>query len=398
MRLFDTATQARTDVQFGKSAQMYVCGITPYDSAHVGHAFTFLTYDLLQRRLEDMGTDVRVVRNITDVDEPIYAKAHELGMHYLDLAEREAVAFQDMMRAINLKAPDVEPKPSEHIDEIAASVEKLLTSGYAYQLDGDVYFDVDKFADYGTVSGYSTHLMTEFSTSRGGDPERSGKRNPLDFLLWRAISDKTDPAAWETAVGYGRPGWHIECTAMSYTHLGETIDIHGGGTDLVFPHHECENAQSTALGREPFVRQWVHTAPMLFGGEKMSKSLGNLVFVRDLLQYANPAAIRVALMSYHYRTGGEWRSDLLDDATHTLRKITQALEQPDGADPRPYLARVRSALDNDLDTPTALAAVRDMTQSLLIGGGDQGAANGLREMLDLLGVDVLSSSAVAPRL
>jgi L-cysteine:1D-myo-inositol 2-amino-2-deoxy-alpha-D-glucopyranoside ligase len=392
MRLFDTAIKAYRDVPPKDEMLIYVCGITPYDSAHIGHAFTFLTYDLLQRRLESLGSHVWLVRNITDVDEPMYVKARELGMHYLDLAKQETAAFQATMGALNLKEPAVEPKPSDHIDEIASAVRELLNRGIAYMLDGDVYFDVAHFPAFGSISGYSTQLMTNFLGDRGGDPWRVGKQNPLDFLLWRSITDKTDPAAWDTAIGYGRPGWHIECTAMSYAHLGSTVDIHGGGTDLIFPHHECENAQSSALGRDPFVRQWVHTAPMLFGGEKMSKSLGNLVFVRDLAARADPAAIRVALMMYHYRTGGEWRDDLLQEAVRLLDKINDALARPSGADPRPYMARVQAALDNDLDAPEAIRAVRDMTQSLLIGGSDEGAAAGLNEMLSLLGIE----SLVAP--
>lgn len=390
MRLFDTATQKHTDVRLGDQVLMYVCGITPYDSAHIGHAFTFLTYDLLRRRMESLGTKVRLIRNITDVDEPIYAKARELDMHYLDLARQESAAFQQAMRALNLKDADVEPKPSEHIDEIAASVKELLARGFAYELDDDIYFDVAQFPAFGGISGYSDRLMTQFSHDRGGDPGHSGKRNPLDFLLWRSITDDSDPAAWESPVGYGRPGWHIECTAMSYTHLGSTIDIHGGGTDLIFPHHECENAQSTALGREPFVRQWVHTAPMLLGGDKMSKSLGNLVFVRDLVKKVEPAAVRIALMMYHYRNGGEWRDDVLRSATALNQRIDHALEQPNGADPRPYMARVEAAMDNDLDAPEAMRALHDMTQSLLMGGSDPDAASGLRDMLDLLGIDVTS--------
>lgn len=393
MRLFDTATSAHVDVEFRDTALVYVCGITPYDSAHIGHAFTFLTYDLLQRRLQDLGIAVRMVRNITDVDEPIYVKARQLNMHYLDLAERETAEFQRMMRAINLHDPAVEPRPSEHIDSIVESVKELMDRGYGYSVDGDIYFDVSQFSKFGLVSGYSDRVMTEFSKVRGGDPERPGKRNPLDFLLWRSITDKSDPAAWDTPVGYGRPGWHIECTAMAYTHLGPTIDIHGGGTDLVFPHHECENAQSAALGREPFVRQWMHTAPMLLGGEKMSKSLGNLVFVRDLVDHIDPAAVRIALMTYHYRTGGEWRDDVLQDARRLLGKIAHALKQPDGADPRPYLARIRSALDNDLDAPEAIRTLREMTQSLLIGGSDTNAAAGLSDALDLLGIQVLGNPA-----
>jgi L-cysteine:1D-myo-inositol 2-amino-2-deoxy-alpha-D-glucopyranoside ligase len=393
MRLFDTATRAYVNVQPKQEMRVYVCGITPYDSAHVGHAFTFLTYDLLQRRLESRGSRVRLVRNITDVDEPIYAKARELSVHYLDLATQETAAFQAMMRALNLKDPAVEPKPSEHIEEIVSSVKELVDRGFAYTLDGDIYFGVAQFPKFGQVSGYSTRLMTAFSKERGGDPERPGKRHPLDFLLWRAITDNTDPAAWDTVVGYGRPGWHIECTAMSFSHLGSTIDIHGGGTDLIFPHHDCETAQSTALGREPFVRQWVHTASMLLGGEKMSKSLGNLVFVRDLVERVDPAAVRIALMTYHYRTGGEWRDDVLHDAARLLGKINQALTQPSGADARPFMARVEAALDNDLDAPEAIRAVQDMTQSLLVGGSDERAAEGLRDMLTLLGIEPLVASS-----
>ncbi|MBP2322639.1 L-cysteine:1D-myo-inositol 2-amino-2-deoxy-alpha-D-glucopyranoside ligase [Kibdelosporangium banguiense] len=392
MRLFDTATRAHTNVRLKDEMLIYVCGITPYESAHIGHAFTFLTYDLLQRRLESLGSRVRLVRNITDVDEPMYVKASELGMHYLQLAKHETAAFQRMMRAINLKDPDVEPKPSEHIDEIASAVKELVNRGVAYMLDGDIYFDVSQFPTFGRTSGYSAKLMTQFARIRGGDPDRTGKRHPLDFLLWRVINDKADPAAWDTTVGYGRPGWHIECTAMAYKHLGQTIDIHGGGTDLIFPHHECENAQSTALGSELFVRQWVHTAPMLLGGEKMSKSLGNLVFVRDLIERVDPAAIRIALMTYHYRTGGEWRDDVLQAAARLLDQVNHAVTRPDGADPRPYLARVQAALDNDLDAPEAMRAVRDMTQSLLIGGSDTTAAAGLSDMLTLLGITVPGAS------
>jgi L-cysteine:1D-myo-inositol 2-amino-2-deoxy-alpha-D-glucopyranoside ligase len=386
MKLFDTATNARNEVRFDGQALVYVCGITPYDSAHIGHAFTFLTYDLLQRLLEDQGVTVRAVRNITDVDEPMYAKAREFNLHYLDLAKQETAAFQNLMRALNLKDPAVEPRPSEHIDEIVASVRELLQREYAYHLDGDIYFDVRQFPRFGSISGYSDRLMHGFSEIRGGDPSRPGKRGPLDFLLWRSIADTSDPAAWDTAIGHGRPGWHIECTAMSFTHLGPTIDVHGGGTDLIFPHHECETAQSTALGRDPFVKQWVHTAPMLLGGEKMSKSLGNLVFVRDLIKQVDPAAIRLALMSYHYRSGGEWRNDLLYESAQLLEKITYALTQPHGADPRPYMARVRSALDDDLDAPEAVRALRDMTQSLLVGGHDTSASAGLADMLTLLGI------------
>lgn len=387
MRLFDTAAKTYVNTEFGGDVSVYVCGITPYDSAHLGHAFTFLTYDLLQRRLRDLKVDVRMVRNITDVDDPLYGKARELGIHYLDLAERETAEFQRMMRAVNLLDPDAEPRASEHIDAMVRSVKELRDHGYAYELDGDIYFDVARFPEFGRIGGYTERVMTEFARLRGGNPELAGKRTPLDFLLWRSVTDRADPAAWDTAVGYGRPGWHIECTAMSFAHLGAKIDIHGGGTDLVFPHHECENAQSAGLGGAPAVRQWMHTAPLLLGGEKMSKSIGNLVFVRDVIELAEPAAVRIALMTYHYRTGGEWGDDVLRDAGQLLGRIRVALKQPDGADPRPYLARIRAALDDDLDAPATVRTLRDLTASLLVGGSDLNAAAGLAEALDLLGID-----------
>ncbi|MDJ0346290.1 cysteine--1-D-myo-inosityl 2-amino-2-deoxy-alpha-D-glucopyranoside ligase [Streptomyces sp. H10-C2] len=388
MELFDTATKTHREVQLGEQALIYVCGITPYDAAHLGHAFTFLTYDLLQRRLQDLGTNVRVARNITDVDEPMYTKANELGMHYLDLTHQEVTEFQRMMRTLNLLDPDAEPRPSQHIPAITDSVKELLQGGFAYNLDGDIYFDIAASPRFASVSGYPESLMRGFSAMRGGDLQRPGKRQPLDFLLWRSIADPRDPAAWATSLGRGRPGWHIECSVMSYVHLGPTIDIHGGGSDLIFPHHECENAQSTALGRDPYVKHWMHTAPLLMGGEKMSKSLGNLVFVRDLLADNDAAAVRIALLRYHYRTGGEWQPDLLPEAHQLLARITHALKQPAGPDPRPHLARIREALDHDLDAPAAVRHLSDMTDAICCGGTVPGAADGLGEALHLLGIEL----------
>lgn len=388
MKLFDAASGDTRELVVGDTASIYVCGITPYASAHIGHAFTFLAYDLIRRRLEDAGTSVRLVRNITDVDEPMYVKARELGIHYLELARQESAEFQAMMRAINLRDADVEPRPSEHIAEISHAVEELLQRNHAYALDGDIYFDVASFQEFGSVSRYPEELLIRLSGMRGGDPGRHGKKHPLDFLLWKAVSDPDDPAAWDTPIGHGRPGWHIECTVMSQKYLGDTIDIHGGGYDLIFPHHACELAQNHGLWEQSPVRRWVHVAPMLLGGEKMSKSLGNLVFVRDLLDRVDPSAIRIALMGYHYRTGGEWRDDKLRDADELLGQIKQAAKQPSGADPRPYIARVRLALDNDLDTPAAIDALRELTQSLLSGGDDSSSAVGLLKILALLGINV----------
>lgn len=388
MKLFDTAKQDAVQLSVGSEVLIYVCGITPYDAAHLGHAFTFLAYDLLRRRLEDTGTTVRLVRNITDVDEPMYAKAAQLGVHYLDLARTESAAFTSSMRALNLIDPDVEPRPSEHMAIIVDTIRQLTQAGHTYEVDGDIYFDVSTFPSFGEISGYSHRLQHTLNHLRGGDPWRVEKRNLLDFLLWKKVEDETDPAQWSTSLGPGRPGWHIECTAMSYAHLGATIDVHGGGADLIFPHHECENAQSRALRKDvPFVRHWMHTAPIGLGGEKMSKSLGNLVFVRDLTQDTEPAAIRLALMNYHYRIGGEWRPDLLQSTTRMVEKIKYALSRPAGGDVRQHLAKIRAALDNDLDAPTAVRTLTEMVDAA-INGNSFHAANTITEALNLLGLKI----------
>ena len=397
MRLHDTASRSLVQVSDpvpdgtapgSRPFTMYVCGVTPYDAAHLGHGFTFLTFDLIRRRVQDLGRPVKLVRNITDVDEPLYVKAAELGVHFLELARSEERRMQSALGRLGLIPPEAEPRASEHMDDIVAMVEALLAAGAAYELDGDIYFDVSAAPRYGEVSNYPAKLMTKFAAARGGDPQRPGKRQPLDFLLWRAITDEGDPARWQTSLGAGRPGWHIECSVMASKHLGAGIDVHGGGADLIFPHHECEQAQSVAAGQVPFVRAWVHVGPMLMGGEKMSKSLGNLVFVDELLQDHSPAAIRLALMRYHYRSGGEWRPEFLDDGEELagrLRKATagvtreEAAAQPTGR----LLAEVRAALDDNLDAPRCL----EVLQARLSGPSARDHAADAVLAAELLGID-----------
>ncbi len=380
MKFYDTAQQKIINfVPTGKNVQIYVCGVTPYDSAHLGHIFTFLTYDLLQRRLENLGHTVKLVRNITDVDEPIFVRARENGEHYTELAKREVDSFQKIMQTLNFRDPTAEPMASEYIDEMAAAVKQLLDSGHAYELEGDIYFDVSTFKQFGMTSNFSKNLQLAFMADRGGDPERPGKRHPLDFLLWRHITDPTDPAAWDSPVGYGRPGWHIECSIMSSRILATPLDIHGGGMDLIFPHHEAEIAQSEELGHEPFSKHWMHVAPLLLYGEKMSKSLGNLVFARDLLTDGNPAAVRLALMSYHYRTGGEWRDELWQEAKQLAQQLSTAIQQNNTGKHTGVLGAVQAALDDNLDTCTALEALRTHIAS-------HGDATELQQSLDLLGI------------
>jgi len=380
MRFYDTSARSLVDfVPGNKLVRIYICGVTPYDSAHLGHIFTFLTYDLLQRRLEDMDHTVKLVRNITDVDEPIFARASENGEHYMELAKREIDSFQKIMRELNFRDPTAEPMASDYIAEMANAVKQLLDNGHAYMLENDVYFDVSTFTDFGKASGFNKKLQLAFLADRGGDPERPGKRDPLDFLLWRGITDPDDPAAWESPVGYGRPGWHIECSIMSSHLLTTPLDIHGGGMDLIFPHHAAEIAQSESLGHKPFSRHWLHVAPLLLHGEKMSKSLGNLVFARDLLQDGNATAIRLALLNYHYRSGGEWRDEVWQDAKQLAMQLRAYLAGHHVGKQANLLTAVRAALDNNLDTPAAVTAIRKHLKS-------DGSTAELRQALNLLGI------------
>src|SRR3954452_17437838 len=368
------------------TVSMYVCGITPYDSTHLGHAATYLTYDLLIRRLEDLGHEVHMVRNVTDVDDSILPKARELGIPYLELAEQEIARFRADMAALEMRPPIAEPRATETIDEIISMVERLLDSGHAYLTHGTAYFDVSTAATFGELSHYSEDQMVRLARARGGNPDDPHRRNPLDFVLWQPSA--ADEPAWRAPFGVGRPGWHVECSAMSMQELGPTLDLHGGGTDLIFPHHECEIAQSEAFTGQRFVRLWLHSAMVAYEGEKMSKSLGNLVFISDLLKVADPRAIRLALMHHHYRSGFEWFDTDLDDGTALLHRLLAAAERDAGPDPRPFAQRVRDALDDDLDAPRAIDVLDDFASAILSGGTDESARRVLCELGDLLGVDL----------
>lgn len=351
MRLYDTARQAVVPFEPGPVCTMYTCGITPYDATHLGHASVFVTYDVLQRRLLDLGHEVKCVRNVTDVDDPLFAKARQLGVHYLDLAAAEEARFERDMVALNVLPVHSTPRASSAIPDIRGFIGKVLERGYAYQSGGSVYFDVTKFPSFGTVSRYDEATMVAFARERGGDVDNPAKRHPLDFVLWQPSAD--DEPAWETMWGPGRPGWHIECSALALRELGTTVDLHGGGSDLIFPHHECERAQSEAATGEPFVRHWMHVAMVHMDGQKMSKSLGNLVFVDKLRETWDPRAIRLGIIEHHYRVEWSWEDDLMPRAAARLDCWISAADGADGT----VLAEVRAALDDDLDTPRALAAI-----------------------------------------
>ncbi len=374
MRLYDTAR--RSVVPFapaGDTALIYTCGITPYDATHLGHAATYLAYDVLQRRLLDLGYGVRCVRNVTDVDDPLFAKARELGIHYLDLAAGEESRFERDMQALNMLPVASAPRASSAIADIRGFIGMVLDSGHAYEVGGAVYFSVGSFEGFGTVSNYSEEEMIAYARERGGDVDNPDKRHPLDFVLWQPSAP--DEPSWDTMWGPGRPGWHIECSALALRELGTTIDLHGGGTDLIFPHHECERAQSESATGETFVRHWMHTAMVWKDGQKMSKSLGNLVFVDALRTEWDPRAIRLAIIEHHYRNEWEWDEGIMARAAARLERWKTAgdAEGDDGV-----LDAVRDRLDDDLDTPGALAVIDDAAA----------AGHDVRSGAALLGIDL----------
>ena len=355
MKLYDTAVQEIVEFAPNPTVLMYTCGITPYDATHLGHAFTFISYDVLQRRLIDMGHQVKCVRNVTDVDDPLFAKARELGVHYLDLAAGEEARFESDMTALNALPVHSTPRASSAIPDIRGFIGMVIDRGFAYESGGSVYFDVEKFPQFGSVSHYSRETMIALARERGGNVDDPHKRNPLDFVLWHPSA--SDEPSWDTMWGAGRPGWHIECSALALRELGTTIDLHGGGSDLIFPHHECERAQSEAATGQQFVKHWMHVAMVSMDGHKMSKSRGNLVFVDKLRTQHDPMAIRLGLIEHHYRTEWEWDDGLMARNETRLSNWKSAAQVGSSLGDVGLLADVRTALDNDLDTPTAVALV-----------------------------------------
>ena len=370
MQLFDTARRQIVPFEPGENVLMYTCGITPYDATHLGHAATFIAYDMLQRRLIDMGHTVRCVRNVTDVDDPLFAKARELGVHYLDLAASEEARFERDMEAPNALPVASSPRASSAIPDIRGFIGMVLDRGFAYEAGGSVYFDVSKVDSFGSMSGYSEEQMIAYAKERGGKVDDPNKKSPLDFVLWHPSA--SDEPAWDTMWGAGRPGWHIECSALALRELGTTIDLHGGGADLIFPHHECEKAQSEAATGEQFVKHWMHTALISMDGQKMSKSLGNLVFVDALREEYDPRSIRLAIIEHNYRVEWEW-----DDELMPRNKARLESWLANDASNLELLDQVRERLDDDLDTPGALVAI----------DAAAAAGHGVREAAELLGVN-----------
>jgi cysteinyl-tRNA synthetase len=347
--------------------RMYVCGVTVYDFSHIGHARSALVFDVLRRYLIFKGYRVTFVRNFTDVDDRIIRRANEAGLPARAIAERYIAAEREDMASLGILPPDVAPKATEHIREMITLIERLIARGVAYTIDGDVYFEIGRFPAYGKLSG--KNLEELLAGARVEVDER--KRDPRDFALWK--SAKPGEPSWDSPWGPGRPGWHIECSAMAMRYLGESFDIHGGGEDLVFPHHECEIAQSEAVTGRPFARYWVYNAFVNMGKEKMSKSLGNTLLIRELVKRHHPDAIRLFFLGTHYRNPVEWSEDRVQDSARAMERFTRLLGDPLAASIAPgplperyagYRIEFESAMDDDLNTPQALGVLFEMARAL----------------------------------
>jgi L-cysteine:1D-myo-inositol 2-amino-2-deoxy-alpha-D-glucopyranoside ligase len=392
LRLHDTATARIRPTAPGRTATMYVCGITPYDATHLGHAATYLAFDLVHRVWRDLGHNVHYVQNVTDIDDPLLERAARDQDDWVVLGMRETALFREDMQALRVLPPRQFVGAVEAMGEIAELVGKLLAAGAAYRVPDpeypDVYFDSSASGHFGYESNYDEATMIALSRERGGDPDRPGKRHPADALLWRTA--RPGEPSWESDLGPGRPGWHVECTAIALNRLGTQIDLNGGGSDLVFPHHEFGAAHAEAFtGVHPFARHYVHTGMIGLDGEKMSKSRGNLVFVSKLrAEGVDPNAVRLALLAGHYRTDRAWTADLLTTAEQRLARWCSAVALPAAPPADDLVARLRTHLADDLDTRAALAAVDAWAGEALDRHGRDSAAPALaRDAVDaLLGV------------
>jgi len=389
MKLYNTHSQQVEEFKpVGEPVTIYVCGITPYDTTHMGHAFTYTTADILIRCLEAQGYTVNYVQNVTDIDDDILRKANEAGEDWQALGSRWTMHFIRDMQSLNVRAPDHFPRASEMIAPIIEMVQTLLATNIAYEREGNVYFAVSRWPDYGALSHIPQNEMLSIANQHGNRPDDPHKRDPLDFVLWQAQA--SGEPAWDSPWGQGRPGWHIECSAMATHLLGATIDVHCGGADLVFPHHESEIAQSEAVtGQKPFARFWLHAAMVRYEGEKMSKSLGNLVLVRDLLSTYSPDVLRYYLAQHHYRQPWEYHAIELVQAEQAVQKLLGALVQFGGHgevfDATPAQAAFTEALVDDLDTSKALDVLARLADQITAAAQQSQQVTAAQDTLQALG-------------
>ncbi len=365
VRLHDTSSNQLVSSGSGSGARLYVCGITPYDATHMGHAATYVAFDLLVRAWQNHGLDVHYVQNVTDVDDPLLERAEKVHIDWVELAERETELFRQDLMALRVIPPQNFIGAVESIGLVIDLIGRLQATGSVYQVDDDLYFSVTADPTFGAVSGWDRATMTAIFGERGGDPDRPGKRDPLDCVIWR--SERPGEPAWDSPFGRGRPGWHIECTAIAREYLGEGFDVQGGGSDLVFPHHEmCASEAHVAFPGPRFAHAYVHAGMVGYDGEKMSKSRGNLVFVSHLRNSdVDPMAIRMTLLKQHYRSDWEWTDALLWESLDMLADWRRAVSLGAGASSGPVVEGVLAALADDLDAPAAVALVNQWVEATL---------------------------------
>lgn len=350
-----------------KTVGIYVCGITPYDITHLGHAATYVFFDVVVRYLEYLGFKVKYVQNITDVDDDLLKKSRELKINYLTLADKNFQLFHSDLNWLNIRLPNYFPKATNHIKEIIDLNVILKKKGFAYEADSNLYFDISKYPKYGKLSGLSGKEMLPVSRERGSNPDDPNKKNPLDFVLWQ--KSKVGEPFWHSPWGKGRPGWHIECSAMSMKYIGKTIDIHGGGSDLIYPHHESEIAQSESVTGKPFARFFMHTSMLYYKGHKMSKSLGNMVFVKDLREKYSANVIRLLLLSNHYHKEWEFSFSLLEKI-HKLNRLFQKVwitqsGQGSELDFSKEKLDIFNSLNDDFNTPLSLTVLKELSEKII---------------------------------
>jgi len=376
LRAFNTLSRRKEDLAPGRGGEMriYVCGVTVWDASHIGHGRSAIVFDVIRRYIRHRGYAVKFVRNFTDIDDKIIRRANQEGVSAQEISERYIAEYRADLASLGVLPADVEPKATEHIPQMITLIERLIHQGVAYPVEGDVYFEVRRFPGYGKLSGKNLEELQ--AGARVEVDER--KRDPLDFALWKAT--KPGEPSWKSPWGDGRPGWHIECSAMAMQYLGETLDVHGGGEDLIFPHHENEIAQSEAATGKPFVRQWMHNGFVNLAAEKMSKSLGNTLTIRDLVRRHDPEALRLYLLGTHYRNPLEFADERIGEAGRGLARLRSLKEEaeriatrgtpapgPDGGlfdQVAAQRARFEAAMDDDFNTPQALGVLFDLARLL----------------------------------
>ena len=377
MKLYNSYSEKKETLDLSHPIGLYVCGITPYDTTHLGHAFTFLVYDVLVRYLRFLGNKVTYVQNVTDIDDDILIKAKSLGTTWQALIQAETKKHFKNMAGLNALAPDIIPYATGHIKEMISIIKVLIARGLAYEKNGSVYFKIRSDKNFGKLSKLGYRAMLQIANDRGNFPLDPNKRDPLDFVLWQKHKD--GEPSWDSPWGRGRPGWHVECSAMAMKYLGPTITIHGGGEDLIFPHHEAEIAQSENYTKQKFVKIWMHTGMVYCDQKKMSKSLGNMVFVCDLLKIYSANTLRLYLLSHHWRQSWNYNEKKLEESQKTAKILEKSATKSsmDDREVQKNLPVFFTALDDDLNIPQAIEVLVSFAKSKNLPAGRQGQAGEL---------------------